>query len=273
MKVGEEIFETRACGRLRKEKIVPMIGDRVALSENCDLVTEILPRKSSFIRPPVANVDQMVIVASPISPQIDLLLVDTLILQNEISGIDTVLCLNKTDLVDESTVEQIADIYKNAGYKTIFASALNNRGGEQLKTVLKGKITAFAGNSGVGKSSILNLLNKDFGLETGSISRIERGRHTTRHVELLPLEDDTFVVDTPGFSRLEIPTLCAEDISAYFKDFALYSKDCKFRGCTHIDEPGCAVKIALENGTIGASRYTNYKYFYGKLKDIKKWQL
>lgn len=215
----------------------------------------------------------MVIVASMVSPQIDLQLIDTLILQNEIKGIDSVLCINKSDLIKEEEALKLADVYEKAGYRTVITSAANKTGADKLFELLKGKITTFAGNSGVGKSSILNLLNENFMLETGSISRIERGRHTTRHVELLPLEGYGFVVDTPGFSRIELPALTADDLCNYFKEFDQYKDLCRFRGCTHISEPDCAVIDAVNEGKISASRYENYKNFYEKLKSIKKWKL
>jgi len=252
---------------------MPLIGDEVILSENMDSIIQILPRKCEFVRPPVANIDQMVVVASLSSPSIDLSLIDALLISIEYKGIKAVVCINKIDLVNEKDCLEVAKIYEKAGYKTIVSSVIQEVGADPLYDVLKNKITAFAGNSGVGKSSLINLIDENLSLKTGGISKkIERGKHTTRHVELLPLIDGGFVVDTPGFSRMDLPQINSDKLKDLFIEFEDKEQNCKFRGCSHLSEPGCAVIEAVQNGEISLSRYESYKMFYDKLKDFKEWE-
>lgn len=267
-----EIYETRACGRFRKEGITPLVGDRVSLSENLDSVVEILPRSCEFIRPSVANINQMIVVLSLISPEVDLHLVDALLFCIETKGIEPVICINKCDLNSGDRYSDVKDIYEKTGYRVIVSSAKEGEGREELAEVLKDKITAFAGNSGVGKSSLLNLIEKEFGLETGDVSKkIERGKHTTRHVELLPLHFGGFVLDTPGFGKIDIPKMEKEDIKLYMREMRDLNDKCGFRGCNHISEKGCAVISAVNEGQIPKSRYESYLTFYEELKNYKKW--
>lgn len=248
------------------------MGDEVVLSENADSVVEILPRKNEFIRPPVANIDQMVVVTSVISPAIDYLMIDSLIINIEARGLEAVVCINKSDINGEDECKKVAGIYNKAGYKTVITSASTGQGREELGQILKDKTTAFSGSSGVGKSSLLNLIDSEFMLETGSVSRkLERGKHTTRHVELFPLRDGGYVLDTPGFAKTDLPPITTAELSGLFREMAQRSDECRFKGCAHIFEPSCAVREAIENGEISQSRYESYKYFYEKLKDVKEW--
>lgn len=270
---GGEVFETRACGRFRKEHILPYVGDRVMLSENHESVVEILPRKCEFVRPPVSNIDQMLIVASITAPPIDTLMIDSLLLTTEFKGIDAVVCISKSDLDNESECEKFAQIYQKAGYRTLITSLSNNTGLSDVESILKGKITALAGNSGVGKSSLLNYIAENLELETGTISRkLARGKHTTRHVELFSLNFGGFVLDTPGFSRINLPEIIADKLPYLYREMRNIQDNCRFKGCCHINEPDCAVKEAVHEGIISAERYENYKYFYEKMKYNKEWK-
>ncbi len=267
------ILETRGCGRFRKEKITPLVGDRVVLDESLGSVVEILPRSCEFIRPPVSNVTQMIVVFSTVSPKVDLRLVDTMLLYIEEKGIKGAVCINKSDLDDPENIEKIKKIYQSAGYQAIVTSAEKGEGGEALSSLLKDNISAFAGNSGVGKSSLLNLIDGSFSLETGNVSeKIQRGKHTTRHVELLPLSFGGYVLDTPGFGKIDLPVIEAKYLENYFKEFEPYRGQCKFTGCSHTKEKGCAVREALENKEISISRYESYVEFYEKLREIKPWE-
>lgn len=263
-----KVVECRARGKLRKMKIKPYVGDRVNITVVGDqgAVEEILPRKNSLIRPPVANIDRIAVVIAAAMPSPDFFVMDRLITYAEHRGIEVVVCVNKTDL---ASPDEVVSVYERAGYKVIPMCAAENRGFEPLKEILSTGVTAFAGNSGVGKSSILNSLG--FSLETGSVSRKEHGRHTTRHVELMPFGKDGFVIDTPGFSLLDMTELRASEIPDCFREF----KDlepCGFADCMHLGAKGCNVIKAVEEGKIAPSRYESYKAIYNELKDIKEWQ-
>lgn len=260
-----EVVECRARGLFRKEKIKPMIGDRVMV-ENGSLV-KIEERKNYLIRPPVANIDNIVIVSAAASPDPNFMLIDKMTVNAEMAGIKPIICINKTDLMSEDTIKKI---YSSAGYPVVVVCAKNEKGIEELMPYLKGKTTAFAGLSGVGKSSILNLIT-DSEMETGVVSdKIQRGKHTTRHVELLELKQGGFVLDTPGFSSLELEGIKADELKNYFMEIG--EGDCRFKGCSHINEPGCSVKERLENGEISAERYKSYCELYELLKQIKDWE-
>ncbi len=249
------------------------MGDRVEISREKDFVTEILPRKNELIRPPVANVDLIVVVASLVSPAVDMFMIDAFLLSAKSAGIEAMLCINKSDLSTEKECEAFCDIYKSAGYQTVVVSASQNQGVDALRLFLKDKVTAFAGNSGVGKSSLLNLIGEDLGLETGSVSdKLARGRHTTRHVELFPLAGGGYVLDTPGFSRIELSGILSEDLAGLYPEFCAIEEQCKFTGCVHLKEPGCAIKSAVEDGRVHEKRYESYRYFYEKLKENKFWK-
>lgn len=266
------IAECRALGRLRKEKITPVTGDRVKIRITSEApyegaIEEVAERKSYLIRPPVANVDSMVIVISTASPCPDYLMIDKLIVTAERANIDIIIAVNKTDIAPP---DEIVDIYEGAGFKTVKTCAQTGKGADELKAALTGGITAFAGNSGVGKSSLLNRFG--FTLETGSVSKINRGRHTTRHTELLPLDKDRFIIDTPGFSLLEINDIKANELKNYFREFKGLDA-CRFSDCAHIGAaPGdCTVCAAVEKGGIAKTRYNSYVDIYNSLKNLNEW--
>lgn len=261
----KNIVECRARGLFRKENIKPMIGDRVEV-QNGSLLN-IFPRKNHLIRPPVSNIDNLVIVVAASAPEPNFMLIDKMIINAEIAGIEPIICINKTDL---ASFEKIEEIYSKAGYPVVVVCAKNDDGIEKLMPFLKGKTTAFSGLSGVGKSTILNIIT-DTLMETGNISdKIQRGKHTTRHVELIELSEGGFVLDTPGFSSLEVEGIKAEDLWEYFPEFE--GGECRFKGCSHINEPGCFVKEKLGEEGIAQSRYDSYLELYDKLKKIKEWE-
>lgn len=267
------IYETHACGRLRREGITPLVGDRVRLTAENDSINEVLPRRCAFVRPPVANIDQMIVVLAVLSPKADLRLIDTMLLYSESKSVDAAVCINKSDLDDAEECARIKSIYDRAGYKTIITSAKEGVGERELVSLLKGKISALTGNSGVGKSSLLNYIEQNFSLETGEISKkTERGKHTTRHVELMPLSVGGYVLDTPGFGKIEIPKMAKEEIAAHFPDFAPYKDKCRYSDCAHTAENGCAVVQAVEEGKVSQSRFESYLTFFQELKDYKQWK-
>ncbi len=262
------VVECRARGKLRKMKVKPYVGDRVNITVVGDqgAVEEVLPRKNSLIRPPVANIDRIAVVIAAAMPSPDFFVMDRLITYAEHRGIEVVVCVNKTDL---ASPDEVISVYESAGYQVIPVCAAEDKGFEPLKQLLSTGVTAFAGNSGVGKSSILNSLG--FDLETGSVSRKEHGRHTTRHVELMPFGDGGFVIDTPGFSLLDMTELRASEIPDCFREFKNL-ESCGFGDCMHLGAKGCSVIKAVEEGKIAPSRYESYKAIYNELKDIKEWQ-
>ncbi len=270
------IVETKARGKFRNQSVVPIVGDRVRVSlvneeEMTGSLDEILPRKNAFIRPPVANLDQVVITFAAKEPEPNLRLVDKLTVTALSAGVDCIICINKIDLAPKES-KDLAEIYQEAGFPVILSSSINGDGTEELKNCLKGKVTAFAGTSGVGKSSILNSLAEGAHLETGRVSeKIKRGRHTTRHVELFSLPEGGFVFDTPGFSSFEVQGLKAAELEQHFPEFKPYLGMCRFTGCAHIKEPDCPVKTALAEGKINASRYESYCELYESLKQVKEW--
>lgn len=266
------VVECKARGVFRKEGQTPVVGDRVRIAEKNGKgsIDEIYPRKNQLIRPAVSNIDQLVVTVALTDPAPNLFLIDCFLLLGEQHDIETILCFNKTDLTEDTSV---AEVYAAAGYDTILTSVHTGEGIGCLKEKLKDKTSAFAGNSGVGKSSLLNALGISGEMETGAISeKIKRGRHTTRHVELLHLADGGYVFDTPGFSSFESPQISADELAMYFREFAPYLGACRFRGCAHIQEPDCAVKQALEEGKIAESRYRSYCDLYAERKQVKEWQ-
>lgn len=266
-----EVFECKARGKFRKEHITPIIGDdvEIEINEGKGSITKIYPRRNSLIRPAVSNIDMIVVVAAAKSPEPAPLVIDKMLFNAEINGIEAVVCINKSDLADSN---QLKSIYEKAGYKTIVVSASTKDGLAELFELIKGKTVAFAGVSGVGKSSILSHLIGET-LQTGAVSdKISRGRHTTRHVELFKAEGGGFVLDTPGFSSVETEDIDLDELSLYFPEMRnLYGK-CRFRGCHHIGEPDCAVKKMVETGEISDSRYNSYKELYEIQKGKKLWK-
>ncbi|MCT4594896.1 MAG: ribosome small subunit-dependent GTPase A [Anaeromicrobium sp.] len=256
-----KMYECRARGKFRKEKITPLVGDRVSISISYDdkgMIEKIENRETKLIRPPVANVDQAVIVFAVKRPNPNILLLDRFLVMAERENLDIVICFNKVDLSEEE-LNNLKEIYDKTGYKLLETSTKLNSGVEEFKHILKDKITVFAGPSGVGKSSLLNATQPNLQLKTGEISlKNKRGKHTTRHVELLKLDFGGWVLDTPGFSSLDLDFVEELDLQYYFKEFEPLIGSCKYTGCKHINEPECAIKEAIKNGKISESRYNNY---------------
>lgn len=267
------VFQCKAKGIFRNKSIKPLVGDNVEFEitheeDKEGNITEILERDNELIRPAVANIDQAMIVFALKAPNPNVNLLDKLLVCMEYQNIETIICFNKTDIADKDFAEDLASIYRNAGYKVLFTSATENEGVEEVKKALKGKSTVFAGPSGVGKSSMLNAIKEDAVMETGDISeKIGRGKHTTRHSEIFKTDDDTYVFDTPGFGSVFIPGMTKERLEDCFPEFSLYTNECRFIGCAHINEPDCAVKEALSENKISESRYESYKAFYEELKE------
>ncbi|WP_322905306.1 ribosome small subunit-dependent GTPase A [Paenibacillus campi] len=272
--------QCRARGIFKKKGISPLVGDEViySLTENGEgTVEQILPRKTELIRPPVANIRQAVLLFSVKEPDLSLILLDKFLVHIEHAGLEPLICFTKMDLLDPQDsatldeVEQARQLYERIGYQVILTSAENELGTAQIRAELNNKISMFAGQSGVGKSSLLNKIIPGSDLHTSEISmRLGRGRHTTRHVELIELEGGGYVADTPGFSQLNFTQLGVENLGSCFREFNEYADGCKFRGCTHLHEPGCKVIEALEAGEIAATRYKHYQQFYQEMKDEKR---
>ncbi len=271
IKTSEGIVECKARGVFRKKGLTPLVGDACEISPDGS-IEKILPRRNEFIRPPIANVDNMFIVFAAAEPSPVTEVTDKLTVAAERSCVTPYIIINKMDISEEETAE-LVEAYKKTGYKVFTVSAKNGDGIEEIKAELTGKTSVFAGCSGVGKTSIMNLILPEADLETGRVSeKISRGRHTTREVTLLTLAGGGYVADTPGFSSLEIDDIRATELEDYFPEFDEYKGHCRFRGCSHIGEPDCAVKEALKAGAIGKSRYESYVRFYERLKNIKEWE-
>ena len=265
------VIECRARGIFRNQKEKPYIGDDVEISVSgvSGSIEKILKRRNLLIRPPVANIDTVLVVIAAKDPLPNTLLADKLILSAEIAGIEPIICINKSDLKKDIN---LLKTYQNAGYQAISISAKNENDVKKLCPLIAEKITAFAGLSGVGKSSILGILTGQK-QETGEISqKIKRGRHTTRCVELLELPFGGYVLDTPGFSSFEIGGIKAEEIQNHFPEMRNLADKCRFKGCSHTKEPDCAVKEAVKSGKIAKSRYESYLDFYETLKKVKDWE-
>lgn len=268
-------IECRARGKFRNDCIKPCVGDFVEIElidDKTGTVVNIMPRKNSFIRPPVANVNTLVMVSALKNPEPDFLFIDKISVIAMINNVEFVLCFNKCDLTDDT--EAIKEIYKNTGFKIMFTSVLENVGVEDFKGILKDRegIVAFSGFSGVGKSTLLSAItNKE--LETGDVSvKLKRGKHTTRHVELFEFGENSYFADTPGFSMLELPKFDESELEMYFPEFKEFLGGCKFNGCSHINERDCRIKAAVSSGLISESRYKSYQCFYEKLKSMKEWK-
>ena len=269
--VDDEIIECKARGKFRKEHITPIIGDEVEIEvkNGKGAITKIYERKNSLIRPAVANIDVIVVVVASKDPDPATFVTDKMLVNAEINGIPSIVCINKSDLANTA---ELYDIYTCAGYKTICVSALENNGLDELFEIIKGKTAAFAGVSGVGKSTILSRIT-GMELETGAVSdKISRGKHTTRHVELFKMRGGGYVLDTPGFSSVETEDISLQDLESCFPEILKHSSNCRFRGCAHIGEPDCAVKNAVLEGVIPQSRYESYKELYEIQKGKKIWK-
>ena len=274
---GKGIYECRAKGIFRNEKIKPLVGDNVEMEvlDEKDMegsILRILPRSSTLIRPAVANVDQAMIIFAIVKPNPNFNLLDRFLIRMERQHLPTVICFNKQDIASPEEKEALRKAYETCGYRVLFISALENEGLEQVKGILAGKTTTVAGPSGVGKSSLINQLAPAANMETGEISaKIERGRHTTRHSEIIALGEETYIVDTPGFTSLDISEITKEELGQYYPEFVQYEPYCKFSGCAHITEPSCGIKDAVADGRISKVRYENYKELYRELKEIKRY--
>ena len=269
---AEGTTECRARGRFRLEKSIPLVGDRVIFKpaeQGKGFLTDILPRKNSFVRPPLANIDKMVIIASAAIPVTDTYLIDKMTAIAANSDCEPVICINKIDL---NPAKQLFDIYIKSGFTVIRTSAKSGQGINELTDVIKRSTCAFTGNSGVGKSSILNSIDPDFKIKTGEISRkLGRGRHTTRHVELYKLNCGALVADTPGFSSFDADQLTMkEELQNLFHDFEPFLNKCRFTDCAHINEPDCAVTAAVNNNLIRKSRYDSYTRLYTQALEYKE---
>ena len=275
--VESGVYECKAKGVFRKEKIKPLVGDNVEieiLNEDPKEgnIVKILPRKNELIRPAVANIDQALVVFAVAKPDPHFNLLDRFLVMMETKELPVVLCFNKSDIADDALVEKLRQIYEPAGYPLIFTSAREEDNIEEVREILRGKTTAIAGPSGVGKSSIINLLQPEANMETGDIShKIERGKHTTRHSELFPIDGESYIMDTPGFSSLYVNDFEKEELKYYFPEFAEYEGRCRFNGCDHVHEPGCAVKAAVEEKKIHEIRYQDYIEMYEELKKKRRY--
>lgn len=275
--VESGIYECKAKGIFRQQKMKPLVGDDVEIDiiseeKKTGNVAAILPRKNALIRPAVANVDQALLIFAAASPNPNFNLLDRFLVMMGRQDVPVILCFNKCDLITEEQKQEIASIYEASGCKILFVSAKKELGLNALQEILEGKTTTVAGPSGVGKSSLINLLAPEACMETGEISKkIERGRHTTRHAELIQLKGDGYIMDTPGFSSLYLPEMEKEELQDCYPEFAAFEPYCRFQGCSHISEPDCGVKEALTEGKIHLVRYENYCQLYGELKDRKKY--
>ncbi len=271
------IYECKAKGIFRNKNIKPLVGDNVELSRlgqdppegNID---RIFDRANTLIRPAAANIDQALIVFALSDPKPNLNLLDRLLVLMERSGVRSVVAFNKTDLAGREEREEYRKTYESAGYEVKFFSALDHTGIGEIRQCLTGKTTALAGPSGVGKSSLTNLLMPEAKMETGAVSeKIRRGRHTTRHSELFCLDRDTYLMDTPGFSSVFVDEMEPEDLKELFPEFEPFRENCRFPGCVHMGEKVCGVKTAAREGRISRSRYENYRLFYKELKDKRRY--
>lgn len=277
VRCGEKTIECRARGRFRKGGLSPLVGDFAEISENPDgsgNVDRILPRRNSFGRPAVANVDSLVMIVSAAIPITDPYLIDRISVRCEKNGVAVLIVINKCDL---DRGDKLYNVYTNSGYPTIRVSAATGEGIDTLRAHICGKTCCFTGNSGVGKSSILNALNASFSIETGEVSqKLGRGRHTTRHVELFDLGDGCYIADTPGFAAFDNESdepIRKQELASLFPDFSDYVCECRFDDCAHRAEPGCAVREALDSGKIMPSRYESYKRMYDEAALLKEWEL
>ena len=273
--IGSGVYECKAKGIFRKEKKKPLVGDYAVIDvideeKKTGNLIEICPRKNTLIRPAVANVDQALVIFAVSKPNPNLGLLDRFLVTMARQGLPTVICFNKLDLKEEC--EDLRRIYEKSGCRVIFTSTKTNDGIEDVKKLLSGKTTTVAGPSGVGKSSMINLLYPHAEMEIGEVSqKIERGKHTTRHSELFRIEKETYLIDTPGFSSMYLENLEANELKNYFPEFEPYEQSCRFLGCVHAKEPDCAVKMAVSDGEISKERYDSYLGLYEELKEKRRY--
>ncbi len=276
VKTDNGLIECKARGAFRNKNNSPLVGDNVNISileNNRGVIDEIMPRLNCLIRPPVANIDRLFIVVSTISPLPNTFVIDKMIVSAEDKGIEPIIVINKSDL---SSADEIAEIYKKSGFKVFVVSATNNEGVEQLYPLFKDKLSVFCGNSGVGKSSLLNAIDSRFDISTADISeKLGRGRHTTRHIELYESHDG-YIADTPGFSSIDMEKTAVikkENLQFCFREFKDYIGECKFTSCSHTKEKGCAILAAVDEGKIPLSRIESYRKLYEESSKYKDWEL
>lgn len=277
--VGNDIYECKPRGIFRKKGIVPLPGDNVEISilDNEDyigVIEKISERTSCLIRPSIANANKLVVVISAASPKPDLMLLDKLLIMGEKSEIEPIICVNKIDIDNDDVFKNVYDIYsKKCGYDVMAICAKTEIGIPELAKMLRQGLVVFAGQSGVGKSTILNVIFESEVMKTGVVSsKIQRGKHTTRHVELLDLPGGGYIADTPGFTSFDITDITIDELQLYYPDYTDKTESCRFKGCRHLEEPGCAIKTAVKNGEIDKGRYDRYVALCTVLKDIKSYE-
>lgn len=271
------VYECKAKGIFRKDNIKPLVGDDVEISvldeeKKEGSISVILPRKNQLVRPAVANVDQAFVIFAMEDPKPNFMLLDRFLIMMEREGVPALICFNKKDLGEERQAQEWKQIYEKCGYRVLLTSTKSNEGVEEIRKALRGKTTVVAGPSGVGKSSVTNCVQDGIFMETGEISRkLKRGKHTTRHSQIIPVGKDTFLVDTPGFSSLYLADMEEQELKNYFPEFGEFAPSCRFLECRHLKEPDCAVKAALERGEISRLRYENYLGLYQELKEKRRY--
>ncbi len=275
--VGTGIYECKAKGVFRNRKVKPLVGDNVEIvvldeEKRIGNVEEILPRKNELIRPAVSNIDMALVIFAAAKPDPNFNLLDRFLCMMEYQKVPVTICFNKCDLVSEEEKEKLQQIYAPAGYEILFTSVKTGENIDNLKALLADKTMTVAGPSGVGKSSLINELQTGVRMQTGAISdKIGRGKHTTRHSEIISIGQDTYIMDTPGFSSMDLPGFEKEDLWTCYPEFVPYEPECRFIGCSHIGEPDCGVKNALADGKISQVRYDNYVMLYEEMKNIRKY--
>ena len=271
------IYECKAKGVFRNRKVKPLVGDNVEIvvldeEKRIGNVEEILPRKNELIRPAVSNIDMALVIFAAAKPDPNFNLLDRFLCMMEYQKVPVTICFNKCDLVSEEEKEKLQQIYAPAGYEILFTSVKTGENIDNLKALLADKTTTVAGPSGVGKSSLINELQTGVRMQTGAISdKIGRGKHTTRHSEIISIGQDTYIMDTPGFSSMDLPGFEKEDLWTCYPEFVPYEPECRFIGCSHIGEPDCGVKNALAEAKISQVRYDNYVMLYEEMKNIRKY--
>lgn len=276
VKIGNEEYETTARGKFKNEEISPVVGDYVKISnidkeKKIGIIEEIEKRNVFIKRPKLANITQLVLVVSSKNPKPDLLLLDKQLAFAKYLGIKSLIVLNKTDLDKKSEFKEIKNVYKKIGYKVLETEAKNGKGIEELKNELKGNINAFSGNSGVGKSTLINkIFNKEITKEGEISQKNKKGKNTTTAIKLYEIDENTYIADTPGFATFEINEIESKDLYKYFVEFVEYEKECEFVGCTHIKEENCGIKKAVEKGKISKERYERFSKIYENLKEKEK---
>ena len=274
--VESGIYECKAKGIFRKEKRKPLVGDNVEIEilneeEKTGNLVQIYERKNELIRPAAANVDQALVIFAVRQPDPNYVLLDRFLIAMEQQEIPVIICFNKRDLAKQQELEAMCRIYEGCGYHILTTSASCEEGIETVRELLEGKTTVVAGPSGVGQSSLTNLLQEEISMETGEISKkLKRGKHTTRHSQLLTVGEHTYLMDTPGFSSMFVEGMEKEELRQFFPEFREYEGTCRFQGCVHVHEPGCLVKEAVEEGKLSSQRYENYVSFYEELKEKEK---